>query len=93
MRIENRQFGICGDGRWLYAVLALEVSEFDELGLDGVCAGFPFEVVAAGGVLSYLTIRDTPAAAGMLAVSASDPASHLSCPLDAPPMRRLPNRG
>jgi hypothetical protein len=46
---QDLTFGICGDGRWLYAVLALEVSEFDELGLDGVCASFPFEVVARPG--------------------------------------------
>ena len=49
-------------------------------------------LVATGGVLSYLTIRDTPAAADMSAASAPDPASHLSCPLDGPPLRRLQRR-
>ena len=49
-------------------------------------------LVAAGGVLSYLTIRDIPAATGMLAVSAPNPASPLSCPLDAPPLQRLHKR-
>jgi len=37
-------------------------------------------LAAAGGVLSYLTIRDDP-------VVAAGPAYHLSCPLDAPPPR------
>jgi EmrB/QacA subfamily drug resistance transporter len=49
-------------------------------------------LVAAGGVLSYLTIRDIPAAADMSVMSAPDPASHLSCPLDGPPLRRLHGR-
>ena len=42
-------------------------------------------LVAAGGALSYLTIRDTPAAVEVLATSAPIPAHHVSCPLDAPP--------
>ncbi len=46
-------------------------------------------LVAAGGVLSYLTIRDIPAAVGRPSTSAPDPARHLSCPLDAPPLRRM----
>ena len=37
-------------------------------------------LAAAGGVLSYLMIRDDP-------VVAAGPAYHLSCPLDAPPPR------
>src|ERR1700730_8978807 len=49
-------------------------------------------LVAAGGVLSYLTIRDIHAATGMLAVRAPTPGSHLSCPLDAPPLQRLHKR-
>jgi len=46
-------------------------------------------LVAAGGALSYLMIRDIPAAADMSAASVSAPASHMSCPLDGPPLRRL----
>ncbi len=46
-------------------------------------------LVAAGGVLSYLTIRDIPAAVDVSATSAPDRASHVSCPLDAPPLRRM----
>jgi EmrB/QacA subfamily drug resistance transporter len=42
-------------------------------------------LAAAGGVLSYLTIRDDSVAAGMSATSAPNPARYLSCPLDAPP--------
>jgi len=45
-------------------------------------------LVAAGGILSYLTIRDVPAAAGRSVTPELDRASHLSCPLDAPPLRR-----
>src|SRR5438034_6144657 len=44
-------------------------------------------LVAAGGALSYLTIRDSPVAVS--ATSAPDPAHHVSCPLDAPPLRRV----
>jgi EmrB/QacA subfamily drug resistance transporter len=46
-------------------------------------------LAAAGGVLSYLTIRDSSVAAGMSATSAPNPARYLSCPLDAPPFRGL----
>jgi MFS family permease len=46
-------------------------------------------LVAAGGMLSYLTIRDIPAAVDVSATSARDRASHVSCPLDAPPLRRM----
>jgi EmrB/QacA subfamily drug resistance transporter len=46
-------------------------------------------LVAAGGMLSYLTIRDIPAAVDGSATSARDRASHVSCPLDAPPLRRM----
>ncbi len=42
-------------------------------------------LAAAGGVLSYLTIRDTPAAVEVSTTSAPAPAHHVSCPLDAPP--------
>jgi len=49
-------------------------------------------LVAAGGVLSFLTIRDISAAADESAGSAPDRGSHLSCPLDAPPLRRLQKR-
>jgi Na+/melibiose symporter-like transporter len=49
-------------------------------------------LVAAGGVLSYLTIRDIRAAADMPVTAGLDGASHLSCPLDGPPLRRLPGR-
>lgn len=49
-------------------------------------------LAAAGGVLSYLTIRGDSVAAGMSATSAVD-ARHLSCPLDAPPFRARPRRG
>src|SRR5216683_1858181 len=49
-------------------------------------------LVAAGGMLSYLTIRDISAAADESARSAPDRESHLSCPLDAPPLRRLQKR-
>jgi EmrB/QacA subfamily drug resistance transporter len=37
-------------------------------------------LAAAGGALSYLMIRDDP-------IAAAGPAHHLSCPLDAPPLR------
>jgi EmrB/QacA subfamily drug resistance transporter len=50
-------------------------------------------LVAAGGALSYLTIRDIPAAVEVSATSASDPAHHVSCPLDAPPLRRVQRGG
>jgi hypothetical protein len=50
-------------------------------------------LAAAGGALSYLTIRDDSLAAGMSATSALHPARHLSCPLDAPPFRGLRRRG
>lgn len=50
-------------------------------------------LAAAGGVLSYLTIRDDSVAAGMSATSAPNPARYLSCPLDAPPFRGLQSRG
>ncbi len=46
-------------------------------------------LVAAGGLLSFLTIRDISAAADESARSAPDRESHLSCPLDAPPLRRM----
>ena len=46
-------------------------------------------LVAAGGVLSYLMIRDIPAAVDVSATSAPDRASHVSCPLDAPPLPRI----
>ena len=49
-------------------------------------------LVAAGGLLSFLTIRDISAAADESARSAPDRESHLSCPLDAPPLRRLQKR-
>jgi len=49
-------------------------------------------LVAAGGVLSFLTIRDISAAADESNRSAPDRGSHLSCPLDAPPLRRLQKR-
>jgi hypothetical protein len=50
-------------------------------------------LVAAGGVLSYLAIRGIPAAVDASATSAPDPARHVSCPLDAPPLRRVQKRG
>ena len=50
-------------------------------------------LAAAGGALSYLTIRDESLAAGMSAISALHLARHLSCPLDAPPFRSLQRRG
>jgi hypothetical protein len=50
-------------------------------------------LAAAGGALSYLTIRDDPVAAGLSATSAPDAARHLSCPLDAPPFRGFQRRG
>ena len=50
-------------------------------------------LAAAGGALSYLTIRDDSVAAGMSATSAPNPARYLSCPLDAPPFRGLQSRG
>ena len=50
-------------------------------------------LAAAGGMLSYLTIRDDSVAAGMSATSAPNPARYLSCPLDAPPFRSLQRRG
>jgi hypothetical protein len=49
-------------------------------------------LVAAGGMLSYLSIRDVPAAGDTSVTLAPDPGSHLSCPLDAPPLRRLYGR-
>jgi hypothetical protein len=49
-------------------------------------------LVAAGGMLSYLTIRDAPAAAGRPAAPALGRVGHLSCPLDAPPLRPIPRR-
>jgi hypothetical protein len=49
-------------------------------------------LVAAGGVLSYLTIRDIPAGADMSGAPVPDPARHLTCPLDGPPLRRLHGR-
>jgi EmrB/QacA subfamily drug resistance transporter len=49
-------------------------------------------LVAAGGVLSFLTIRDISAAADESNRSAPDRGSRLSCPLDAPPLRRLQKR-
>jgi len=49
-------------------------------------------LVAAGGVLSFLTIRDISAAADETVRSAPDRGSHLSCPLDAPPLRRMQRR-
>jgi EmrB/QacA subfamily drug resistance transporter len=50
-------------------------------------------LAAAGGALSYLTIRDDSVAAGLSATSASSPARYLNCPLDAPPFRGLHRRG
>jgi hypothetical protein len=50
-------------------------------------------LAAAGGMLSYLTIRDDSVAAGMSATSAPNPARYLSCPLNAPPFRGLQRRG
>jgi len=50
-------------------------------------------LAAAGGALSYLTIRDDEVAAGTSATSVPDLAHHLSCPLDAPPLHGLPRRG
>jgi membrane protease YdiL (CAAX protease family) len=50
-------------------------------------------LAAAGGVLSYLTIREDSVAAGMSAASAPNLARYLSCPLDAPPLRGLQKRG
>jgi len=50
-------------------------------------------LAAAGGVLSYLTIRDDSVAADMSGTSTPDLARHLSCPLDAPPFRGLQRRG
>jgi MFS family permease len=49
-------------------------------------------LAAAGGVLSYLTIRDIPPAASMSGASVPDAATHLSCPLDSPPLRCLHGR-
>jgi EmrB/QacA subfamily drug resistance transporter len=54
--------------------------------------GIAAMLVAAAGVLSYLTIRDIPAAADMSGASVPDPARHLSCPLDSPPLRCLHGR-
>ena len=50
-------------------------------------------LAAAGGVLSYLTIRDDSVAADMSGSSTPDLARDLSCPLDAPPLRGLQRRG
>ena len=50
-------------------------------------------LAAAGGALSYLTIRDDSVAAGLSATSAPSPARYLDCPLDAPPFRGLHRRG
>jgi hypothetical protein len=50
-------------------------------------------LAAAGGALSYLTIRDDEVAAGTSATSVPDLAHHLSCPLDAPPLHGLQRRG
>src|SRR6266850_1546335 len=69
------------------------------LGPDILSSGFrtamwiAATLVAAGGALSYLTIRNTPAAVEVSATSAPAPAHHLSCPLDAPPLHGLPRRG
>src|SRR6266700_2494609 len=49
-------------------------------------------LVAAGGILSYLMIRDAPAAAGRSLSPALGRVGHLSCPLDAPPLRPMPRR-
>jgi len=49
-------------------------------------------LAAAGGVLSYFTIRDDSVAAGMSGTSTPDLARHLSSPLDAPPFRGLQRR-
>jgi EmrB/QacA subfamily drug resistance transporter len=49
-------------------------------------------LVAAGGALSFLAIRDISAAADESNRSGPDRGSHLSCPLDAPPLRRLQKR-
>jgi len=49
-------------------------------------------LVAAGGMLSGLTIRDAPAAAGRSVTQALGRVGHLSCPLDAPPLRPMPRR-
>jgi MFS family permease len=48
-------------------------------------------MVAAGGMLSYLTIRDAPAA-GRSVTPALGRVGELSCPLDAPPLRPMPRR-
>ena len=49
-------------------------------------------LVAAGGMLGYLTIRDAPGAAGRSLTPALGRVGHLSCPLDAPPLRPMPRR-
>jgi MFS family permease len=49
-------------------------------------------LAAAGGALSYFTIRDDAVGAGTSATAAPDPAHHLSCPLDAPPLLGLQRR-
>src|SRR5438132_12762526 len=49
-------------------------------------------LVAAGGMLSYLMIRDAPAAAGRSLTPALGRVGHLSCPLDAPPLRPMPRQ-
>src|SRR5882762_7891263 len=48
-------------------------------------------LVAAGGMLSYLMIRDAPAA-GRSLTPALGRVGHLSCPLDAPPLRPMPRQ-
>jgi len=49
-------------------------------------------LAAAGGALSYFTIRDDAVAAGTSATAAPDSTHHLSCPLDAPPLLGLQRR-
>jgi len=49
-------------------------------------------LAAAGGALSFLAIRDISAAADESNRSGPDRGSHLSCPLDAPPLRRFQKR-
>jgi len=49
-------------------------------------------LAAAGGALSYFTIRDDAGAVGTSATAAPDAAHHLSCPLDAPPLLGLLSR-
>ena len=74
------------------ATLPLAAGISGHAGLDppALSAGFRVAMwvaatlMAAGGALSYLMIRDVAAAEAGPAVSA---ARHLSCPLDAPPLR------